>query len=169
MCTSELIPDILGTKSGRECDYITSATSTTLLIKPSQYPEYATAAQINAIQYFHECTLPDICRWLPDELWAVWVPQLSVTEPIVWHALVSVSLHHRLYHMRFNPAPDAAVSQTVLVSALREYNTALRCLAEFPKQPQHFYLQVISCVAFLTIEVSCSIVHFARSQVDNGC
>lgn len=155
LCSSRLTPRISGTKAGRACEYVPCASSERL-VNPSQYPSYATSAQISAIQFFHERTLPDICRSFPDKLWATWVPQLAVMEPIVWHSLVSISLHHKLYHQRFNPLPEKAASsgQAVSVLALKEYNTALRCLAEFPKQPQYLYLQVISCVSFLTIEVS---------------
>lgn len=114
-----------------------------------------------------------MCRTAPDELWMTWVPQLSVVEPIVWHGLVSIALHHKLYLQRFNPVPDAAANQSLSVSALTEYNAALRCLSEFPKQPKHLYLQVLSCISFLTIEVGCPFIRIlafgAKLTTEGSC
>lgn len=115
-------------------------------------------------------------RSFQDKLWTTWIPQLAVTEPTVWHALVSISLHHQLYRQRFNSPPDVCTSDSISMSALKEYNTALRCLSEFPSEfrdePQYLCLQVISCVSFLTIEVSKAalrlILPFKTAETNKG-
>lgn len=82
-----------------------------------------------------------------DTLWNVHVLQLAHSENSIRHALLALSAYHELYINGKGGAGDGTF-------ALINYNLAIRGILKPGAKPHPLYVQLISCLIFICVEVS---------------
>lgn len=136
----------------------------------STYPTPSSEDEFRAVQFFRERTLAQVSKFFVDELWTTKILQIAHAEPGIWHALISLSSYHELF---MKPA-DSTNNQLVMkrhnlgIYALHHHNMAIKAALDIQRTPKHPLSHLISCVVFVTIEVSICSMGVSNGSVLTG-
>lgn len=113
--------------------------------------------EVQAFEYFISQVLPDFTQIIDDDFWHRILPQLSHTEPWLWHAVVAMSC--LIQFPQYSAAPTPPTSPRAPISnenhrrALTWYGRSISGLrARVQAIPSQSSIAVIACILFASIE-----------------
>lgn len=136
------------------------ATADVKLALPRTNPE-----ELRSYRYFIEVTAPSIAGCFDVKFWLKDIPRVSLTDPAIWHAIVSLGSVHERYALS---AGSSSLARNVF--ALRQFNSSIRCLTESdsPRRADKMRALTVSaiftCICVLDGQYSQARMH-ARSGV----
>lgn len=113
--------------------------------------------EVQAFEYFISQVLPDFTQIIDDEFWHRILPQLSHTEPWLWHAVVAMSCLIQFPQYSASPTPPtsprAPISNENHQRALTWYGRSISSLrVRIQANPSRSSIAVIACILFACIE-----------------
>lgn len=101
------------------------ATADLKLALPRTDPE-----ELRSYRYFLEVSAPAVAGCFDGKFWLKDIPRVCLTDPAIWHAVVCFGSVHERYS---RTAGRSTMARNVF--ALRQFNSAIRCLTE-PSSPR---------------------------------
>lgn len=101
------------------------ATADVKLALPRTDPE-----ELRSYRYFIEVTAPVIAGSFDGKFWLTDIPRVCLSDPAIWHAVVSLGSVHERYSIS---AGNSSLARNIF--ALRQFNSSIRCLTE-PTSPR---------------------------------
>lgn len=136
-------------KSGRKCDGYSPALSRSraLIRQISPTVEFESPAGLRAFDYYHSRLVPVLGGIYTSELWGDAVIQLSLTEPVVHHSLISLSSF-----LECELVKDGRDRTKDRNFAFREYAKAISAMRNWTPKDGPMTIPLLVCILFTCVE-----------------
>ncbi|KAF2093268.1 hypothetical protein NA57DRAFT_48940 [Rhizodiscina lignyota] len=146
--------------TGRKCDGYEGPRPTrqamknivTVYVAPFAVPRKLLPLQgYNEIDEYHRFVAPKLAGYFDSEFWKKLIPQMSLSEPSIQHAVAAISEYHRSMESTAFPSLTNTAQQSRL--ALKESNEAMRSLSSrIAKDPNSNLVPLVACLLFTCME-----------------
>lgn len=106
--------------------------------------------ELSALRFFQSQTIPQLCGLFASDLWSHYVLQLSLLEPSLYYATVTLGALHR-WLAGFDDSESAGSLGSAESFIFRQYNRAIRHLVN-PIRPLSKVVVLVACYVFSSID-----------------
>jgi hypothetical protein len=140
--------------TGRKCDGYAiqepsfSSSFIVFNISPSQMPVFETNESFRAFDYFRRRSAPVLGDQTDSGFWGGVVLRLSISEPVIRHAVIALSALHEGAGGRSHINLEDKDVQLALVS----YGKSIRAMRKWPSLEKSSVVPLLGCILFVCIE-----------------